>query len=337
MSNIFLRMTCSSVDYLANSVVNAHQAGSDGLAIGRGQCFAHFGELLQGEFFDQNGERVRGLVTLNCPTHGSVAKFFLSEHNEPLCVEPFFKQKALRTFKSVLSRLGVTCLQGRLVIDSNIPLAYGMGGSTADATASGCAALDFANQTLTRGELADLVVKAEGAADSTMLTTSRAVLFAHRKGVVIEDFGRPMPDFLVVGFNADPGNRAGIVTDTLPPANYSPAQIETFEMLRAAVRRGVATFDRKLLGSAATASATINQKYLSKPRFDQILRLVEETGALGVNAAHSGIVAGVLLDPSSPRQQLDEQVRSIRCRLKHLGIEEFFVFNNASPMPEIFQ
>ena len=46
----------------------------------------------------------------------------------------------------------------------------------------------------------------------------------------------------------------------------------------------------------ATRSAITNQQLLYKPQLDAVLRLAEDVGAVGVNAAHSGTVLGLLFD-----------------------------------------
>ena len=39
-----------------------------------------------------------------------------------------------------------------------------------------------------------------------------------------------------------------------------------------------------------------NQKLLYKPQLDAVLRLSDDVGALGVNAAHSGTILGMLFE-----------------------------------------
>jgi uncharacterized protein involved in propanediol utilization len=58
--------------------------------------------------------------------------------------------------------------------------------------------------------------------------------------------------------------------------------------------------DPVLVGRIATASSRINQRFLPKPQFEQLQSIAECRGALGVQVAHSGTVAGLLFDPSDP-------------------------------------
>jgi uncharacterized protein involved in propanediol utilization len=55
-----------------------------------------------------------------------------------------------------------------------------------------------------------------------------------------------------------------------------------------------------MLGRVATISASISQRHLPKPHWDNVLQLAEEHGALGVQVAHSGTLFGILLDPERP-------------------------------------
>jgi len=60
------------------------------------------------------------------------------------------------------------------------------------------------------------------------------------------------------------------------------------------LKRGLREDDPIAIAYAATESARISQDIHYKPQFDDLLRLVTDLGALGVNCAHSGSVLGVL-------------------------------------------
>jgi L-threonine kinase len=60
------------------------------------------------------------------------------------------------------------------------------------------------------------------------------------------------------------------------------------------MRYGLRSGDLSAIAEAATASATLSQKILPKPIFSELLETALESGALGLNCAHSGTVLGVL-------------------------------------------
>jgi uncharacterized protein involved in propanediol utilization len=83
----------------------------------------------------------------------------------------------------------------------------------------------------------------------------------------------------------------------LAPARYSWREIESFRPLLGLLRRVIHHGDAALLGCVATASARLNQRILPKPHFERLERLAQETGALGLQVAHSGSVAGLIFSP----------------------------------------
>lgn len=74
------------------------------------------------------------------------------------------------------------------------------------------------------------------------------------------------------------------------------------------LRSALCAADVKLLGAVATASSVINQRHVPIGRFDELLRLVPRSGAIGIQVAHSGDIASFLFDGADPevtqRQEL---------------------------------
>ena len=89
----------------------------------------------------------------------------------------------------------------------------------------------------------------------------------------------------------------------------------------ALVEEGILKGDVALIGQGATLSALGHQAVLPKPYLERVLALAGETGAVGVCAAHSGTVVGVLLDPR--KQSREEVARFLRGRLP--GVEHMFL------------
>jgi uncharacterized protein involved in propanediol utilization len=282
---------------------------------------AHHGEIMQGVYVRPDGRRCRVLVTLPYPQRGAQATF-LPRADSPVTVEPAWKSKACRAALLTLAYCGWSGWGGRLVVHSTTPPRWGFGSSTSDVTATIRAVSNVCQVQLPAAVIATLAVQAETASDAIMFE-NRAVLFAHRSGVVIEDFGAPMPELEVVGVNTDPTG-AGVDTLDTPPAWYSPQELQTFQELVAGLRRAIATHDLHLIGQVALVSARINQRHLLKPGFEQLERLGLEVGALGLQVSHSGTIAGLLFNPQDSEK--DMKIGCAHAALRRLGFAHTWRF-----------
>lgn len=293
-----------------HSATGSHPAGT---AVGVGYAPAHHGELLQGVFDDGTGRLRRALVTLPLPGLGSRAVFHPSQHHWGIVGTPeqtLVRRAAILTLRELSqstapgpgseperSRRPGPAKGGQLEITSDVPRGIGMGSSTSDVTATIRAVADYHGVSLSREAVGALAVRAECASDSIMID-DRVVLFGHRDGAVLETLGHRLPPLVVVGCNTEPGTR--VETLRFQPADYHDDEVAAFQVLRAGLRRAIATGDVPLLGRVATASARINQRFLPKPPLAALLELCHRLGGCGVQVAHSGTVAGVIFDPATP-------------------------------------
>lgn len=78
--------------------------------------------------------------------------------------------------------------------------------------------------------------------------------------------------------------------------------------------------DVALLGSVATASAETNQRHLPVPGFDRIRDIQRTCGAVGVQVAHSGDIAGLLFDRDDP--EVEARTAQAQELLRGTGIDE---------------
>lgn len=287
---------------------------------GRGYSTAHHGEILQGVVEGADGALRPGLVSLRCNIFASEATF------EPgaggVSVTPGWKVKALRAAELTLAEFGCDARGGRLSLRSNIPPCWGLGSSTSDVTAAIQAVGDAFGLDLAAEVIADLAVRAEVASDSTMFE-DRGVLFAFRGGYVIEDFGGCFPPLEVLGFNTDVTG-SGVDTLSFPMARYTPEEVDALRPLVEMLRQSVRLQDPRLVGAVASASARINQSHLPKRHYDYLEKLVERAGALGLQVAHSGTVAGLLFDPHA--DAVARQVEEARALLAEVGIAPVWRF-----------
>lgn len=297
--------------------------------IGTGQAPAHHGEVMQGIFYSADGTLDHGLVTLPCPLFGAKVRF-TPVRSGPVIVEPGDRSRARTAARLTLDALGRGAWGGTLRVDSNVPLCWGCGSSTADVLAAIRAVADAFAVDLSPNWVARLSVASETASDSVMYGPERAVLFAQRRGSMLVDFGGPLPAVWVLGFNTE--GAQGVQTLALPPCEYSTWEIEAYRGLLGLLRRAVEHQDPHLLGRVATASTTLMQRHRPKRGMTQLLRLAEHVGALGVQVAHSGTVVGFLFAPDGKGRAALEIARSA---VAPLGIQKTWAFStNSSSPPE---
>jgi uncharacterized protein involved in propanediol utilization len=296
------------------------QVSLTAVRIGTACAPIHHGEIMQGSF--RAGGRIRrGLVTLPCPLYRAQATF-IPEPSGPVRVRPAWREKARRaaelTVAEIEPRTG-----GFLEVDSDVPLCRGLGSSTSDVLAAIWAVADSFGLVLPRATVARLAVAAERASDSLMFDQS-AVLFAHREGGLIEDFGASLPPLHVLGF----GTGEPVDTLTFRPARYTERELDRFDELRSMLRRALAGQDAGLIGQVATASTWINQKHLPIPRLEGVCAAAAEVGAVGVHTAHSGDIAGILFDRHVP--ELDYRVAVAQKLLQDLGHNDQWRFDSGA-------
>jgi uncharacterized protein involved in propanediol utilization len=258
-------------------------------------------------FYSSDGRIDHGLVTLPCSLYKTRVRF-LPLRSGPLTVEPGNRLRALAAARLTLDALGRTGAGGAIRIESNVPLCWGCGSSTTDVLTTIRAVADGFGVMLQPEWIAGLCVSAELASDSLMYAPDRTVLFAQRRGSLLLDFGGPLPWAHVLGFNTEVDR--GVETLSLPPCRYSAWEVEAFQPILGLLQRAVEDQDPILLGRVATASAEINQRHRPKRLMPQLLRLTKDIGAVGIQVAHSGTVAGLLF----------ESGRNAACRMEEARI-----------------
>ncbi|HVG45015.1 MAG TPA: hypothetical protein VM890_09800 [Longimicrobium sp.] len=295
---------------------------------GTGEVHAHHGEVVQGVFYS-DGVLEHGLVTLPCSLYRTRARF-RPVRSGPLTVEPGDRCRARAAARLTLDALGRTGWGGAIRIDGNVPLRWRCNSSTTDVLATIRAAADAFDAVLEPAWVARLAVAAETASDSLMFAPGRAVLFAQRRGSILLDLGGPLPPVRVLGFNTEAGR--GVETLSLPPVPYTAWEREAFGPILGLLRHAVERQDPALLGRVATASTLINQRHRPKRSMPRLLEAAAGAGALGVQVAHSGTVAGFLFEPGEGAAPRVERAREA---LGRLGMHRSWEFTTGlSPHPE---
>jgi uncharacterized protein involved in propanediol utilization len=297
--------------------------------VGYGEIHAHHGEIVQGMFYSSDGTVEHGLVTLPCTLFRTRVRF-RPLRSGPLTVEPCDRMRSRAAARLTLDALGRTGWGGAIRIESNVPVQWGCGSSTTDVLATIRAVADAFDAVLEPEWIAGLAVAAETASDSLMFNPGRALLFAQRRGRVLHDLGGPLPAVRVLGFNTE--GECGVATLSLPPVPYTAWEIEAYRPVLGLLRRAVERQDAALMGRAATASTLIMQRHRPKRQMPELLRLAREAGALGVQVAHSGTVAGFLFAPGAGAEARIERAQD---GLGRLGIHASWEFSTApAPYPE---
>nr|WP_113867686.1 GHMP kinase [Brenneria salicis]NMN92125.1 threonine kinase [Brenneria salicis ATCC 15712 = DSM 30166]RBP61115.1 threonine kinase [Brenneria salicis ATCC 15712 = DSM 30166]RLM29811.1 GHMP kinase [Brenneria salicis ATCC 15712 = DSM 30166] len=245
-------------------------------------CPASCGELIQGWIL--GGEKL-----ISCPvdwfSHVSVTEGRPDDTERP---------RMRRMLNHVIAHLGLPVDIGRglrIQFDSTIPVAKGMASSTADIAATAQATARHLGVTLDESRLATLCVQLEPT-DSTVFR--QLTLFDHQTAATQIACGwQPALDILLLES-----------PHTLATADYHRVDRRASLLGNAdALNKAWCLFcsavekqDRARLGEACTLSAIASQQTLTKPAFSDLLAVVEDSGIYGLNVAHSGSVAGLLLD-----------------------------------------
>lgn len=289
--------------------MSARRTGSRGR--GTGRSTGHHGELLQGRFRCPVEGECPGLVTVPIGTVGSVADFAPDRSGAVRARSiggPRDLDKARRAAGAALAHLrdlgALDWTGGELRVARTTAVGLGLGSSTADVLAAVRAVADCAGVELDADTVARLAVAAEGASDP--LWSDRPILFAHRHGHVIEELGEALPAMLLVRCVLG----GPVDTLSLPPSGTGG--VAEYEELRGLLRRAVAAADAAGVAAVATRSALLNQTRHYKPGLDRLIAVAERGGALGVQVAHSGNVAGLLFEREHPRERLRRTCTRVR-------------------------
>ncbi|MHB1870037.1 MAG: GHMP family kinase ATP-binding protein [Steroidobacteraceae bacterium] len=284
----------------------------EGFVVGR--AGRHHGEILQGLWWPRRTaavDPVPCLLTLPVSEAGSEAHFKPAP-GAPICVDPPGKVKAARAARLALDALGAGSCGGILRLYGSIPIGLGLGSSTSDVLATLRAVCAAYGAPTDADMLARLAVRAEVASDPLMF--DGAVLFAQRHGQVLEHWGEWLPEFLLLSVDTDP-QAGGRDTLRVPCPGRAATRADYTELLRWA-RAAFRARDAAAVAAVATRSADLNQRIAPTRGYRALRAVSAASGALGLQIAHSGTVAGVLFDPHSTTETL----RPLIAQLGALGM-----------------
>jgi L-threonine kinase len=240
------------------------------------------GELIQGAIDGQD-------FLINCPIDLFAEVELIAASTQGLEIEgkgDFAKVTAALTR---VAELYDVALNHRLRITSPIPRGKGMASSTADVTAALGAFIRHAGIDLNDEGFASLIASIEpsdcvhypGIAEINHLTGKLFARFSVPSGlrVMVVDCGGQIETLRFDRVRAR--------------AIYNEHRAEVIGLL-GELRRGLLFADAAAIGDAASRSARLSQRIVHKPPLDVLHRVVTDSGAVGVNCAHSGTVLGVV-------------------------------------------
>jgi len=243
-----------------------------------------FGELLQGQ-----REGVPFLVSLPIASYVN-ATFYPSASGE-LLTSPQ-KIKVRRILRHLMREYQIS-IQGTLLLEQSLPEGKGFATSTADMIAA-CRAVSKAYKLrLLPQHISSMLVQVEPT-DGIMY--EEVVAYQHHHGRVVASLGQ-LPPMKIIG--VDRGGKVDTVSFNKRQAAYTPQEEKEYDHPLLKLQEAFRTGDSELIGHVATRSAEMHQKRLPHPDFNELKALCQDIGGLGVIVAHSGTLAGILLDASS--------------------------------------
>lgn len=223
-----------------------------------------------------------------------------------LRVRPGHKHKSLQLAGLMLAGAG-----GLLQLDSQLPEGKGMASSSADLVATARAVADVTGQALD-GRAIEVLLRYIEPSDGVMY--DGVVAFEHRAVRMRARLG-PVPRLIVVGL--DEGGRVDTVGFNRIQKPFScPERWEYAELLDRLVT-AIPAGDLATIGRVATRSAVLNQRIQHHRALPALVRTCRDIGGVGVAAAHSGTVIGILL--AADASDLESRIADARRACLRIG------------------
>ena len=245
------------------------------------RCPGSCGELVHGTAAGMNF-----LVTCPVTVYSQVSVELSTERKTDLQAG----DKTLQAVRRTLEYLGLPWQNVEVRIESDLPLGKGMASSSADISAACLATALAAGRRIDPQAICDIAL---GIEPTDGIFLPGITLIDHVSGKVRRPLGQP-PAISLAIFDAggevdtiDFNQRSDLALLNLAK---EPQVLDALQM----VEEGLRTGDCALIGEGATLSALANQTILFKPALEGIIELSRSFGAIGVNAAHSGTVIGVM-------------------------------------------
>ena len=239
------------------------------------------GELIQG-FYGKNEMLVS--YAIDCYSTVTLTE---SKHHK-LCMD-HINAKAVVALKKACDHFKLDHNGFSVDISSEIPVGKGMASSTADIVGVLAAVSVYAGQNPSAQWLGKIAAEIEPT-DNIMFADW--VLFDHLNGEKVEVLKTIENLKVLVLEMEDTVDTERLRQEGAFHKSNKPKTSKALEILREASHEK----DLKKLGQAMEISALENQPVLYKPHLEELMTLARKHGLIGVNAAHSGTVLGVVYE-----------------------------------------
>lgn len=240
------------------------------------------GELVQGTIAGQS-------FLLTCPINLYSTATLISQPSVLIEAGPKVKE----AIKKTLTYLTIANAGFHISIHSELPQGKGMASSSADISAACQAIALHAGNFLSPAEIAAIAISIE---PTDAIFYPGVVMFDHITGMNSRHLGKPPPVTIAV-FDAGGEIDTLFFNQRTDLTRLNAAKEEQVRQALELVIKGLRTGAAELVGRGATLSAIANQRILYKPCLETVIGLAEKYGAVGVNAAHSGTVLGIMFKP----------------------------------------
>lgn len=232
------------------------------------------GEIVQG--------KVRGMdLLISCPVN-LYTKVRIFESHEPF--NRYNYEKTHNLLKSLAFKWGFNkeALNMDFEVTSQIPRGKGFASSTADLCAAYYAFTKLFNLKPSIEELIEECIKIE---PTDSIIFDRLTLFDYKNGSYYEDI-MEYKEFYLLVFE---GSK---IVDTVSFNNSNKPELENIEDLLSLVKGGKI----KDIAKASTMSILRNQKRIEYRVLDEVLKIKDTTGGLGIMGGHSGDILAIIYD-----------------------------------------
>lgn len=236
------------------------------------------GEIIQGNY---NGKD----ILVSCPIN-LYTKVTLFE-----CKKAMYKQnykKSLRFLHSILEKWGFLNYENSLdiKISSNIPKSKGFASSTADLCALYKALIKLFHKEFSIDELICECIKIE---PTDSIIFKEMTVFEYKNGIYKKKLGNYM-EFYILVFE---GSK---IVNTVEFNNENNSKLTSVNDLMNLITKGIKEKNIEDIALASTESIMRNQYRIRYEIIDEVLKIQESTGGLGIIGAHSGDMLGIIYD-----------------------------------------
>ncbi|MGW3199180.1 GHMP family kinase ATP-binding protein [Streptomyces sp. NPDC001118] len=262
-------------------------------AVGVGRAFGTFGELLQGVL---PGDDQDFLVTFPI-ARWTTAVFSSVPGSKKVTVHPAYKQKSRVLAELMLGDMRAGC-GGDLTIDGELPVGKGFASSSADLVATARAVAGALGEKLAALTIENYMRRIEPS-DGVMYPG--IVAFYHRAVRLREQLG-VLPKLTIVAH--DEGGEVDTVRFNRIPKPFDDEDKLEYGKLLALLAEAVRDGDLSAVGAVATRSAVMNSKIRPHSSLGDMQCICREIDGLGLVAAHSGTMLGILLAADDPEHSV---------------------------------